>query len=90
MQDRHVYEIVSAKAKEGDLEFGLLTDSGIPGKIEVAEIHDQEIIIRSDAEDVCLKQVSPVIIERLRAGDKFLVLNLEADDASYVSTVVAS
>lgn len=89
MQNLHVYEIVSAKSKEGDLEFGLLTDSGIAGKIEVAEIHKQEVIIRSDAEDVCLKQVSPVIIERLRAGDKFLILNLEADDASYVATVVA-
>ena len=90
MQNLHVYEIVSAKSKEGDLEFGLLTDSGIAGKIEVAEIHEQEIIIRSDVEDVCLKQVSPVIIDNLKKGDRFLVLNLEADTASYISTVSVS
>lgn len=87
MQNLHVYEIVSAKSKEGDLEFGLLTDSGVAGKIKVAEIHEQEIIIRTDAEDVCLKQVSPVIIDSLKRGDKFLVLNLDADTASYVFTV---
>lgn len=91
MKTLFVYEIVAGKSGH-NIEFGLLTDEGISGLTDKATVFENknELVIHSSEEDVCLKELSPEIILRLKHGARFLVLDLSNDSADYVETVFQS
>lgn len=88
MKDLFVYEIVAGKSGKA-VEFGLLTENGIPRLNKQATVFESrhELVIHSSEEDVCLKDVSPEILLRLKNGAQFLVLDLSGDSANYIETV---
>lgn len=82
-----VYEIISAK-KDSTLEFALLTEQGVGDGPKEARIQGLDLELTSQTEKILLKKVSEYILESIRQGTLFYIIDLKKDEVEAVTLVV--
>lgn len=83
MKDVFVYEIVTAKGKDG-IEVGLLTDNGLGNGLISARFEGEDLEIQSSKDAIRLKKVSTLVQDLIHGGSPFYIINLEQDSVEKV------
>lgn len=85
MEDWNVYEIVIKKEDNKEAELALLTDSGIGAGPHVGSIGETDISISGGKRRINLKNVNDSVLDMLRKGHAFYIINLDKDTVLPVS-----
>lgn len=85
MENWHVYEIVIKKEDGKNPELAVLTDNGIGEGPYIGTVSDTDVTVSGGNRRVNLKNVNESILEMLRRGHAFHVINLDKDTVEPVS-----
>ena len=87
MENWNVYEIVVKQEDGKKPELALLTDNGVGEGPYVGSIGEKDLSVSGTNRRVNLQNVNQSVLELLRSGHAFHVINLEKDTVEPVSLV---